>query len=150
MVSEVAAKRWVFGGGVFNCVVAFPFSMPFWHESYIRFFNWLNGFIGLGGNDWIPPVDGGNMLFLNTAGLALFLIGMILIYASKNISSRMEIALFNGAVRFLWAIAAVYYLVFHDIIKILYLIVFIDIILASVYLYYYFAMKYIDKEEGFY
>ncbi len=141
MESKVAAQRWVMGGGVFNCVVAFPFSMPFLHESYINLFNCLNTFLGLGGINWNPPIDGGNMLFLNTAGLALFLIGMILIYASKDVSSRMEIALFNGIVRFIWAIVTIYYLVNYQLINILYSIVVIDLILASAYIYYYFKIK---------
>ena len=75
-------------------VVAFPFSMPFLHESYISLFNWLNTFLRLGGSEWVPPNDGGNMLFLNTAGLALFLVGMMLIYASRDLSSRIEILVY--------------------------------------------------------
>ncbi|MGF1685000.1 hypothetical protein [Photobacterium minamisatsumaniensis] len=147
MNSKRAAQRWVMGGGVFNCVVAFPFSMPFLHESYINLFNWLNTALRFGGNDWIPPNDGGNMLFLNTAGLALFLVGMMLIYASKNVSSRIEIALFNGVVRLVWAMVAIYYLVNHEVINLLYLIVAIDLILASSYIYYYFTIKFIRNHE---
>ena len=141
MNSKVAAKRWVMGGGIFNCVVAFPLSMPFLHEPYINLFNWLNKLLGFGGSNWIPPSDGGNMLFLNTAGLALFLVGMILVYASKDVSSRIEIALLNGVVRFIWAIVAIYYLVNYEVINILYLIVVIDLILASAYIYYSSNMK---------
>lgn len=147
MSDLITAKRWIMGGGVFNCIVAFPFSMPFLSEHYIKLFNWINKTIGFGGNPWVPPSDGGNMLFLNTAGLALFLVGMILIYASKDVSSRVEIALLNGLVRFVWAIVALHYLVNYKIINVLYLIVIIDLILASAYIYYYWCIKNKTRQE---
>ena len=75
MANQVTAQRWIIGGGMFNCIVAFPLSMPFLYVQYIHLFNWLNEQAGFGGHDWIPPSDGVNMLFLNTSGLALFLVG---------------------------------------------------------------------------
>lgn len=141
------AKRWVMIGGVFNCIVAFPFSMPFLFEHYIRLFNWMNEAIGFGGNPWVAPSEGGNMLFINTAGLALFLVGMILIYASRDVSSRMEIALLNGLIRFIWAVVTVHYLFNYNIINIMYLIVVIDLVLASAYLYYYWKLNVKSYQE---
>jgi len=73
--------------------------------------------------------------------IALFLVGMLLIYASRNIADRIEIALFNGIVRVIWAIIAVFSLVNYDLLRFLYVIVTVDLVLVVVYGYYYYAVK---------
>jgi len=134
-------KQWVIAGGIFNCIAAFPLAMPFLYKWYINLFNKLNSFLNLGGTNWISPTEGINMLFLNTAGLALFLVGLILLYSSRNINERIEIAFFNGIVRFIWGLTAIYYLVNYEIINILYVLVGIDFIFASVYIYYFLSIR---------
>jgi len=141
-----SAKQWVFAGGIFNCLAALPLAMPFLYKSYINLFNDLNSLLNLGGEKWIPPTEGANILFLNTAGLALFLVGMLLLYSSRKIDERIEIALLNGIVRFVWGLIAIYYFINYEIINILYGLVAIDFTFASAYIYYYFSIKKTEKE----
>lgn len=146
--TKETAKKWVIGGGLFNCIVAFPFAMPFLSDFYILLFNNVNFFFGFGGTRWLPPSEGANMLFLNTAGLALFLVGMTLLYASKKIIERAEISLFNGIIRFVWGVIATYYIVKYEIINIMFLIVIIDFVLASAYIYYYFQIQKLRQSKN--
>ena len=135
------ARGWTVAGGLFNCVLAFPLSLPFLHEWYIGLLNRVNSFFNLCGKDWIAPVDGASMLFLNTSGLALTLVGMSLMYASRDIRNRIGIPLLNGGVRFIWAMIAVYYIVVYDLLGFLYFIVLADVLFAAVYLYFYIKIK---------
>lgn len=137
----IIAKKWIIAGGVFNCIVAFPLSIPFLLKWYINFFNTINSWLNLGGKNWIPPMDGTSMLFINTAGLALILVGMILIYSSYNVSERIMIPFLNGIVRLVWGITAIYYLIQYDIINIIYIIVGIDLLLALVYVYFFSVIR---------
>lgn len=134
------ARKWAIRGGVFNCIAAFPFALPFVFDNYINLFNDINSFLGFGGKLWISPSEGANMLFLNTAGLALFLVGLTLLYASKNIVERAELPLFNGIIRFVWGFIAIYYIVSYEMIQIMFIIVIIDFIFASMYFYYYYQI----------
>ncbi len=143
----LSARKWAIAGGAFNCVAAFPLATPFFHEWYIKLFNSINTHFDFGGSNWIPPTDGTNMLFLNTAGLALLLVGATLLYSSKNIIERIEIPLLNGIVRFIWALIAVYYITTYQLINILYLIVAIDFILAIAYGYYYYQIYKLRSEK---
>ncbi len=140
-----SARKWTITGGLFNCIAAFPLAMPFLHEWYIDLFNNVNLFFNLGGSSWKPPTDGGNMLFLNTAGLALFLVGITLLYASKNINHRIEIPLFNGLIRFVWGLIAIYYILAFNLIHLMFSIVIIDFVLAIAYVYYYVQIKRFQK-----
>jgi len=139
--TTIAARRWVLGGGVFNCIVAFPLAMPFLHGWYIQLLNNIATLIEPNGAIWLPPIDGTNMLFLNTAGMALFLVGMTLIYASKNVVDRITIPFLNGIVRFVWAVTAIYYFINYSLIEVIFPLVVIDSILAIVYIYYYFKIS---------
>ncbi|MEJ2612956.1 MAG: hypothetical protein P8179_23580 [Candidatus Thiodiazotropha sp.] len=142
------AKKWVIGGGLFNCFAAFPFAMPFLSDAYINLFNKINIFLGLGGVSWEAPSAGANMLFLNTAGLALFLVGITLIYASREIAERIEIPFLNGVIRFFWSIIATYYIVMYEVIHIMFIIVVIDLILAMAFTYYYYQIKMIRESRS--
>ena len=81
------------------------------------------------------------MLLINTSGLALFLIGVILLYSSRNINERIEIPFLNGIVRFILGLTAIYHLVNYEVINILFVLVGIDFIFASVYIYYFLSIR---------
>ncbi|ARU59018.1 hypothetical protein OLMES_5031 [Oleiphilus messinensis] len=135
------AKLWALAGGVFNCLLALPLALPFTHEWYIGVMNNLNSLFNLNGHPWIAPTDGANMLIINTAGLALFLVGMSLIYAAKDIKARITIPLLNGFVRLAWAVIATYYIIAYELLEVLYCIVLADLIFCCAYSYYYFQLK---------
>lgn len=135
------ARRWTIAGAIFNCILAFPLSFPFTHEWYIGLLNDLNAMLNLYGKEWIAPIDGANMLFLNTSGIALLLVGMSLLYASGDIKDRIAIPLLNGIVRFVWAIIATYYIISYELLEILYFVVLSDLMFCFVYCYYYFQIS---------
>ena len=103
--------------------------------------NNLNSLFNLNGHPWIAPTDGANMLIINTAGLALFLVGMSLIYAAKDIKARITIPLLNGFVRLAWAVIATYYIIAYELLEALYFIVLADLIFCCAYSYYYLQLK---------
>lgn len=144
------AKYWVVAGGVFNCLLAFPLSFPSLYEKYIGFLNYLNSSLGLNGKKWLPPVDGANMLFINTSGLALFLVGMLLLYSSRDISNRIGIPLFNAIIRFIWACIAIYYMAVYELFELLYFLIFADLLFSIVFCFYFFKIKAnIESNQGF-
>jgi len=106
--TDSALYRWTLGAGVFNIVAAFPLSLPFFYERYYAFFNALNAGAGLGGGTLLPPADG-NGLFINTMGLALALVGMMLIYASQDLEHRKGIPLLNASIRLVFPVYLIYY-----------------------------------------
>jgi uncharacterized membrane protein len=134
-------KKWIISAGVFNMVAAFPLSMPFLYKPYYSMFNYLNSALNLGGKELIAPVEGVNMLFVNTSGLALFLVGMVLIYASKNVKERIEIPLLNAVVRFVFAFVLFYYVFVENIAGILIVIAVIDLIIVIAFSFYIFELK---------
>ena len=69
--------------GVFNIIGAFMFITPRFYESYLLFFNTLNPAIGLSGNSISIPQDIFHALFINTAGIDLVLIGVIVLFTAR-------------------------------------------------------------------
>ncbi|PCH66673.1 MAG: hypothetical protein COC06_12375 [Bacteroidales bacterium] len=130
-------KKWVLGAGVFNVIVAFPLAIPFTANYFYTFWNFLNHLFNLGGQDLVLPKDGNNLLWINTCGLALFLVGLMLLYASRDLKNRMGIPLLNGIIRVVFSIFVVYYVVVADISRIILIIAIIDVIIAIVFFYYY-------------
>tara|TARA_R110000787_G_scaffold42377_44_gene104359 strand:- start:1819 stop:2280 length:462 start_codon:yes stop_codon:yes gene_type:complete len=132
-----AAGRWAFGGGLFNCIAALLLGLPFTDNLMFEIVNDLNAGLGLSGEEWTLAPNPANQLFVNTAGLALFLVGMTLIYASRDIANRIAIPLLNGCVRFVWAVVATYYVVAHGLQQVFVALIAIDLILAGAYIYFY-------------
>ena len=131
-------RKWVLGAGIFNIVAAFPLATPFLYKPYYSVFNYLNHALGLGGMDLEPPVEGINKLLVNTAGLALMLVGLILVYASTNLKEWIGIPFLNAIVRLVFSALLVYYLVTENISRILLSLAGIEVLIAGVFLYYIF------------
>lgn len=69
-------RKWVISGGVFNLVAATPLALLFTWRNYLELFNALNDALGWDGRPIVPPEDAFRMLAVNTAGLALALVGV--------------------------------------------------------------------------
>lgn len=134
-------KTWVVGAGLFNIIAAFPLAMPFTLKFFYSFWNRLNHLLGLGGQDLVVPENGNNLLWINTCGLALFLVGLLLLYASKDLKNRMGIPLLNGIIRIAFSFLVMYYVIVADISRIILVIAVIDLIIAVVFIYYYSILK---------
>lgn len=134
-------RKWVIGAGMFNIIVAFPLAVPVLCERYYALFNALNASLGLGGRALVPPVEGANKLFVNTAGLALALIGILLIYAAGNLRERMGIPFFNAILRLMFPFLLLYYVLAENIARILIVFGIIDIVIAANFFFYMFHLR---------
>ncbi len=130
-------RKWVVGAGLFNIIAAAPLSMPFTVEYFNLFWNSLNHLLGLGGQDLALSVNSNNLLWINTCGLALLLVGFMLLYAAKDLKNRMGVPLLNGGVRVVFSILVSYYVVVADISRVIVLIAIVDVIIGGVFFYYY-------------
>lgn len=135
--TENLFKKWVLFGGIFNCAAAAPMALPWTVGPYFDLFNALNNMLGLSGVPMSLNENPNTMPWVNTAGLALLLVGMSLLYAARDLKHRSGVPLLNGVVRLLWAFLAAYYLVGQNALAILYLIVVIDLMLAFQYIRFY-------------
>ncbi|MFH1635999.1 MAG: hypothetical protein ABIG63_18560 [Chloroflexota bacterium] len=80
-------------------------------------------------------------MFINTSGLALCLVGLMLIYASMNLKDRIGIPFLNAVARIIFAILLVYYVVVQDIAKILLSLAAIDLVISVAFIYYILALR---------
>jgi membrane-bound ClpP family serine protease len=97
--------------------------------------------MGMGGMDLEPPVAGVNMLLINTAGLALALVGLMLIYASANLKARIGIPFLNAVILLIFSGLLVYYMIAENISRILVALAVVDIVIAGAFLYFILQFK---------
>lgn len=147
------AKFWVSLAGWVNAVLALPFGLPFINNIYTQGWIKLNDFLGGGGTEWSYPDDAAGMMFMVLAGLGLHLVGITLIYASRNLSVRMGVALLNGIVRVVFVFVGLYILIKWNGPRIMYFFVLIDVILGPVLIWVCVGLrKYTspsDRDSGF-
>ena len=124
--------------GLFNIILAFSFIIPHAYEYYLEFFNQVNGFLKLGGNNISIPTDSFHALFIHTAGIDLVLIGSFVLMASIDPLNKISrlIIIFNGIGRGLFFIIVTYYALTQGLIGIFTVVGVIDIIITSSFLYY--------------
>lgn len=127
-------RKWVLGAGIFNLVAASPLAMPFSFRDYLALLDTLNSNLGWGGRTLTPPSDPFGMLAVNTAGLALALVGAMLIYASANLEERVGIPLLNAIARLVFTGLVVYYVLTADLARVILLIALVDAVIAFVFL----------------
>lgn len=131
-----AFRTWVLGAGVFNLVSSFGLAMPFLYAYQYRMLNTANRALGFGGDPLIAPREGVNMLFVNTGGLILCSVGLMLIYAAQDLKNRSGIPCFNALTRVIWAALIFYYVLTENLARILITFAVIDLIFAAVLFYY--------------
>lgn len=131
-------KRLLRFSGAFNIIGALLLIFPKVYESYLFFFNRLNSSLNLGGNSISIPSDIFHTLFINTAGLDLVLIGIIILLVSKDPLSRTNrfIILCNGIARSAFAVIIVYYAISQNLIRIFVIIGAIDCLITIGFIYY--------------
>lgn len=141
-------KRLLRFSGAFNIIGAFLLIVPKIYESYLLFYNNLNAFFGLGGNNISIPSDIFHTLFINTAGIDLVLIGVIVLIVSKNPLNKTNrlIILCNGIGRSVFALIIGYYAIRYGLIRFFVFIGIIDFIITLGFLYYLFRTKELAKK----
>ena len=120
-------RKLLFFSGVFNIALALPLVFPVVYEKYFRFLWMINQFFDLGGKELIPPKEGINALLINTAGIDLVLIGVIVFYSGFDPIKRKFIPLANAIGRTFFALIIVYYILILNIARLLLVIGGIDV-----------------------
>jgi len=135
--------------GAFNIALAAPLIVP---ELYTRYFALLwevNALLSLGGCAPIAPSEGINALLINTAGIDLVLIGVFVLYSARDPLSRWFIPAANAAGRTVFAGGILYYVIVHDIARIVLLIGIVDVLISGAFVYYLLALRsFLDKTRG--
>lgn len=148
--SVIQFKRLLTFSGVFNIIGAFMFITPRFYESYLLFFNTLNPAIGLGGNSISIPQDIFHALFINTAGIDLVLIGIIVLFTAReplHPTNRL-IILCNGIARSIFAVIICYYTFCHGLIQVFLIIGGIDFLITIGFIYYLLQTKKFVTNQG--
>lgn len=124
--------------GTFNIVAAFLFITPKIYECYLSFFNNLNASLNLGGRSITIPTDPFHALFINTAGIDLVLIGVIVLLISNDPLSKTNraIILCNGIGRTIFSVIIIYYALYEQLINVLVYIAMIDLLITFGFLYF--------------
>ena len=110
--------------------------VPELYICYLRFLWKLNEMLLLGGRAPVVTPGGVNALFVNTAGIDLVLIGIFVLYASRDPLSRRFIVAVNAAARLVFAGIILYYAVVYDIARIVLLIGCVDVVISVVFVCY--------------
>jgi hypothetical protein len=139
--SHSAFRYWVLGAGVFNLISCSLLAIPFLYAYQYRMLNAVNRVLGLGGDPLVLPREGVNMLFVNTAGLILCSVGLMLIYAARDLKNRSGIPCVNALTRIVWAALIFYYVLTENLAHILITFAVTDLIFAAVILYYVSRMR---------
>lgn len=129
-------QKLLFFSALFNIVLALPLVIPVMHEKYLSLVWKLNQVLMLGGKEIIPPKDGIASLFINTAGIDLVLIGVIVFYAGLNPLKRKFIPLANAVGRTFFAMIIIYYVITMKIARIVLIIGGIDVIISIGFVYF--------------
>jgi hypothetical protein len=94
-----------------------------------------------GGAEILPAADPVNMLFVNTAGLVLVLVGAMLLYAARDLKNRSGIPLLNAVGRTVWALLVIYYTLTQDLPRLFLTFAAVDVIIAVAFYYYVWKAK---------
>jgi len=127
--------------GLFNIVLAAPLMVPELYKHYFAFLWNLNDLLALGGQEPIAPSEGVNALLINTAGIDLVLIGIFVLYAAQAPLSRWFIPAANAIARSIFATVILYYVIVHDIARIVLVVGFLDVSISCMFAYYLIALR---------
>jgi ABC-type Fe3+-siderophore transport system permease subunit len=104
--------------------------------------------LNLGGKPVTIPENPIHALFINTAGIDLVLIGVIVLVVSKNPLKNRKIILFNGLGRILFAFVILYYVLVADVIRIIMVFGVIDVFISIGFLIYLYKLKDFGSEDS--
>ena len=124
-------SRLLFFSGAFNIILAFPLIFPVIYERYFNLLWTANQFFNLGGKQLISPVEGINALLINTAGIDLVLIGVIVLYSGFDPIKRKFIPLVNAIGRTIFVVIIGYYCIVFDIARLVLVIGGIDVLISA-------------------
>jgi hypothetical protein len=134
-------RRWVFWTGIYDIVAFGVLACPFTLKMFLSVSNGLNEALGLGGTLAAFPVNANNLLMINTLGVILIFLGIMLIVASLDIERRAWFVFWEGLIRIIFFILSFYVILFKGAAQIVFVFGIIDLIIAVIYLYYIFTIE---------
>jgi hypothetical protein len=134
-------RKWVFWTGIYDIVAFGGLACPFTLKMFLSVSNGLNEALGLGGTLAAFPVNVNNLLMINTLGVILIFLGIMLIVASLDIEGRAWFVFWEGLIRIIFFILSFYVILFKGAAQIVLVFGIIDLIIAVIYLYYIFTIE---------
>lgn len=141
-------RKLLFFSGVFNIVLALPLVFPVLYEKYFCFLWTVNQFLALGGKEPIPPKEGIHALLINTAGIDLVLIGVVVFYSGFDPIKRRFIPLANAVGRTIFALIIVYYVIAMNIARLVLIVGGVDVIISAGFGYYLMKLRNADNADA--
>lgn len=129
-------RRWVLAAGVYNILFGLPLAIPALYKKNYQSSNKTNNLLHLGGESSTPPREGINKLFVNLFGMVLCIVGLNLIYASRDLRNRTGIPVINILGRTFGSLLIWYYTINNNIVRIMAVLSVVDMAFASAFIYY--------------
>lgn len=123
-------RRLLVFSGIFNIIIASPLILPGVADRYLFLLSDLNFALHFGGVPFVRPVHPAHSLLINTAGIDLVLIGSMVLYASFDPQGRRGIVLLNAVGRLLFAAVTCYYVLVMNLMRLVLLVGFIDVVIS--------------------
>lgn len=134
-------RQWVFWTGIFNVVAYGSLVCPFTLKTFFDISNALKNASGLGGAVFLLPSNVNNLLMINTVGLIVIFLGILLIIASFDIQNRAWFVFWEGWVRTIFFLYSLYFVIFKGAAQLLIVFGLIDLFIAIIYWYYIFTIE---------
>jgi hypothetical protein len=143
MITSVRTERfrkWVFWTGIYDFVGFGGVACPFRLKIFLGISNGLNKALGLGGTLGALPTNVNNLLMINTLGVILVFLGILLIIASLDLEKRAWFVFWEGLIRIVFFVLSLYFILFKSVAPIVLIFGVIDLIIAIIYMYYIFTI----------
>ena len=129
----MAFSRFLKFSGLFNIVAASLFMVPGLYRSYVEFYNEVNLCLGLGGGPIVTMDHPFYEMMVNTAGIDLVLIGVIVLLVSADPFDKIhrQIIVANGVGRTLFFFLVGYYTVSGGLLQIFIPFAVLDLFIAG-------------------
>jgi hypothetical protein len=134
-------RQWVFWTGIFNIVAYGPLVCPFSLEIFVNISNRLSSAVGLGGAVLSLPSNVNNLLMINTLGILVVFLGILLIIASLDIPNRAWFVFWEGLIRIIFFLLSLYFVIFKNAGQILVVFGLTDLVIGIIYGYYIFTIE---------
>lgn len=134
-------RQWVFWTGIFNIVAYGPLVCPFSLQIFVNISNRLSSAVGLGGAVLSLPPNVNNLLMINTLGILVVFLGILLIIASLDIQNRAWFVFWEGLIRIIFFLLSLYFVIFKNAGQILIVFGLTDLVIGIIYWYYIFTIE---------
>jgi hypothetical protein len=134
-------RQWVFWTGIFNIVAYGPLTCPFSLQIFVDSSNRLSSALGFSGTGLALPSNVNNLVMINTLGILVVFLGILLIVASLDIQNRAWYVFWEGMIRIIFFLLSLYFVIFKNAGQILIIFGLVDLVIGIIYWYYIFTIE---------